>query len=316
MSFSAAPTLPVDGYKRCPHLGLGDDSATALGYPSGWNYCHSVRPIVSPKQEHQREFCLTPRHAKCPVFDAGGKKPLPKELRMRKIGATRKLIGRWIIFAVVLTTLIIGGLILSGYWAPFGDEKTSIPTWISRFIPQKTITITPPVIIETATATAVLETETVTPVKITISSTPVPSGEEIAATQTELALASRCAYPLDNPFGSTDRQFLLHRVVEGENITILTERYETTPEAIEAVNYFFPSSLWAELVIVIPLKMSNISGLPSFKPVLLDEEDISFEELAKDLLVSSAELIEFNQIDPSCRSFHGWVIVPADKINP
>jgi hypothetical protein len=316
MLLSVAPSFSADGYKRCPHLGLPDDPATAHGFPSWWNSCHSVKPIASPNLAHQREICLTTKHAFCPVFEAGQKKPLPKELRMRKVGTRRKLIGRWITVVVSLTFLILGGLIISGYWVPSWVENTPVPAWISRVISQKSITNTPAVVLETQPPTVVIETATVTPEKSIVSETPSLSEENIAATQTKISLASRCAYPLESPFDGVNNQFLFHEVAAGESMTILTERYETTQNAIEAVNYFFPSQLWAELVIIIPLNTTNTAGLDTFKPVLIDEEDISLEELAKNLLVSSAELIEFNQLDPSCRSFQGWILVPAEKLVP
>lgn len=320
MLFSVVPSLSADEVKRCPHLGLRDDPATAHGFPSSWNYCHGVKPIAPPSLAQQREVCLTTGYASCPALAAGQKKSLPKDLRWREVGARRKLIGRWIIVVVSLTLLIMGGLIFSGYWVPSWVENAPVSVWISGVIPQKTTTntptVAPAVVIETDTPTVVIERSTVTPEKSIASETPTPSKEDIAATQTKIALASRCAYPLESPFDSVRGQFLFHEVFAGESMTILTERYETTQSAIDAVNYFLPSPLWAEHVIVIPLNTTNIGGLTSFKPVLLDEEDISVEELAQKLLVSSADLIEFNQLDPSCRSFHGWVIVPAEKINP
>jgi len=316
MLLSVAPSLSADADKRCPHLGLPDDPATAHGFPSWWNSCHSVRPIASPNLSHQREVCLTTKHAFCPVFEAGKRKPLPKELRIRKVGPRRKLIGRWITVIVSLTFLILGGLIFSGYWVPSWVERTSIPAWISRVIPHETITNTPAEALKTEPPTVVIKTATVTPEMNIVSETPSLSEENIAATQTKIALAARCAFPLESPFGGVNRQFLLHEVIAGESMTILTERYETTQNAIEAVNYLFPSQLWAELVIIIPLNTTSTAGLPSFKPVLLDEEDISVEELAQKLLVPSAEIIEFNQLDPNCRSFQGWLLVPAEKITP
>lgn len=320
MSLSTDSSLSAEANKRCPHLGLRDDPATAHGFPSRWNYCHGVKPITPPSLAQQREVCLTTGYASCPAIEAGQKKSLPKGLRRREVGAGRKLIGRWIIVIASLTLLILGGLIFSGYWVPSWVEKTPVLVWISRVIPQKTTTYTPTVaptvVKETDTPTVVIKTATVTPEKSIVSETPSLSEENIAATQTKIALASRCAYPLESPFDGVNNQFLFHEVAAGESMTKLTERYETTQSAIEAVNYFLPSPLWAEQVIVIPLNTSNIVGLPLFKPVLLDEEDISVEELAQSLLVSSAELIEFNQLDPSCRSFQGWILVPAEKFIP
>jgi len=320
MFLSMVPSLPADPVKRCPHLGLRDDPATAHGFPSRWNYCHSVKPITPPSLAQQREVCLTTGYASCPALAAGKKKSLPKGLRWREVGAVRKLIGRWISVVIILSFLIGAGLIFSGYWVPSWVENAPVSVWISGVIPQKTTTntptVAPAVVTETDTPTVVIKTATVTPEKSIVSETPSLSEENIAATQTELALASRCAYPLESPFGGVNRQFLFYEVAAGESMAILTERYETTRSAIEAVNYFLPSPLWADHVIVIPLNTKNIDGLTSFKPVLLDEEDISLEELALNLLVSSAELMEFNQLDPSCRSFQGWILVPAEKIVP
>ena len=97
-------------------------------------------------------------------------------------------------------------------------------------------------------------------------------------------------------------------------MAMLTEEYQTTVQVIDAVNYFLPSPLWAELVIVIPLDLTEVDDLSSFRPVLLDEDDISIEELADNLSVAPSELVESNQLDLSCRSFHGWVMIPAEKI--
>ena len=94
---------------------------------------------------------------------------------------------------------------------------------------------------------------------------------------------------------------------------MLATRYQTTTEVIRAVNYYLDSPLRAEEEIVIPLNITEIDGLISLKPVFVDRDNISLEELAKRLRTSSSELIEFNHQDESCQSFHGWVLVPAEK---
>jgi len=315
MSLSETRSLFYDEDKRCPHLGLRDDSVTAHGFPSRWNYCHGVKPITPPSLAQQREVCLTTGYASCPALAAEQKKTLPKDLRWREVGAGRKLIGRWIIVAASLILLILGGLLFSGVWVPSWVENAPVPAWIQKTT-TNTPTVAPAVVTETEPPTVVINTATVTPEKSIVSETPTLSEEKIAATQTKTALENRCAYPLESPFDSARGQFVFYEVAPGESMTILTERYETTQSAIEAVNYFLPFPLWAEQVLIIPLNTTNIDGLPLFKPVLLDEEDISLEELAQSLLVSSAELIEFNQLDPSCRSFQGWILVPAEKLVP
>ena len=291
--------------KRCPYIGLRDDADTALGFPSNWNCCHSVKPIDTPNLEHQRNVCLTARYGTCLVFHAEQKRTMPKDLRAPKLGVQRKVVGRWIAVWIILFLTIVSGLLFAGYWTPSWVEKLSVPQWISRAEQ-----------VETATNIKILIVETDTPRENTILGTPtVPTRDAVFATQTEPALIDHCAYPLETPFG-INGQFLLHRIAVGESMAKLTVDYETTENAIRDVNYFLPSPLWAEVIIVIPLAIIDADGLPSFKPVFIEEDDISLEELAQSFAVSSSDLIEFNQLNPFCRSFYGWILVPAERISP
>ncbi|MBT3322821.1 MAG: hypothetical protein HN392_11110 [Anaerolineae bacterium] len=299
------PSSPANLDKRCPYLGLRDDLETALGFSSTWNCCHSVKPTATPNLEHQQNFCLTTKHVNCPAFHAEQKSSLPKDLRAPKFLERRKAVASRVVLVFILLFVIVSGLIFSGYWAPSWTEKLPVPGWVSRAMP-----------VETEINTVAMVVETDTPVKNVNLDTPiVPTQIASLATQTEPVLIKHCAYPLETPFG-TNRQFVFHQIANGESMVMLTERYETTASAIEAVNFFLPSPLWAELVIVIPLDTTDVDGLTSFRPVLIDEGDISLEELAQILSISSPDLIEFNQIDLSCRSFNGWMLIPAEKINP
>ena len=60
------PSVPL----RCPHLGLVDDQFTAYSYPSPNHRCAKVEVNTPLKQEYQLQFCLSPRHQNCPVYDA------------------------------------------------------------------------------------------------------------------------------------------------------------------------------------------------------------------------------------------------------
>ncbi len=302
--------------RRCPHLGLHDDPATALSFPSKLNYCHNVKKINTPSMEQQRKICLTPRRITCPVLDSEKQKSLPKDLCMPDPEAKRKLIKRWVIVAISLSVIILMGLIFSGYWKLSWIEKFSSPMWSSETAPQQTMPNTPTMLIETETPTVAMETNTAIPEKNIITETPQPSRESIAATQTKSVLENSCAYQLETPFGHANRQLLLHKIADGESIALLAERYAVTFGDIDAVNYYLPTLLPIEFVIIIPINIENGDDLPAFKPVLLDEDDISLEELAQTLLVTSSDLIEFNQLDSSCRSFHGWILIPAEKITP
>ncbi len=287
--------------ERCPYLGLRDDSETALGFASNWNYCHHVKPRAIPSLEHQRSICLTTEYTSCPVFLAESKKRLPKDLRMPKARGGYKAVGVWLFMLLLLIFLVSSALIFTDNWKPTWIERQTLPEWISKAIY---------VDIATNTDTPLIETDT----PVIVPNTPVtPTKIITVATQTEPPQVTYCAYPLETPIGA-GKIFILHRVASGENMAILAERYETTELAIDAVNFFLPSPVWAELIIIIPVATTDVDDFPAFRPIFLEEDDISIEELAQSLTVSSSDLIEFNNLDSSCLSFHGWVLVPEEKI--
>ena len=145
--------------------------------------------------------------------------------------------------------------------------------------------------------------------------TPSPTTETIPLIQIESAIGKVCAYSLEMPI-EVSSQLVVHKVKEGESMPMLARNYETTEESIEAVNYFLPSPLWAELIIVIPVGTTDVSDIPSLKPVLVDYDDISLDELAETLSVSTDDIIKFNKVNPFCTSFNGWILIPAEKIIP
>ena len=279
----------IENHCRC--LGLHDDADTALGFSSRWNYCHKSSPVKIPTLEIQRKICLETEHRTCPIFLAEEKKSLPKDWRMPDLAKRIRIIKRWITISILFFFLIASGLLLSGIWAP---------DWVGKIqLPEAKPTITPRVI------------QTYTPQVTALPNTPTATKESPTPTK-EPFFSSLCAYPLETPIGEI-QQFLIHKVEYGESMTVLTAHYQTTAAAIDAVNYFLPSPLWAEQEIVIPLNTTSIEGLSSLKPVFVDRDDISLEDLAKKLRTSPSELIEFNHQDEACRSFHGWVLVPTKK---
>lgn len=71
----------------CPYLGMADDPATNTSFPSPWNYCHNSKPVEVVELNHQKDYCLSEKFNKCPVYmrvllSAGKKKPLPSHLRV------------------------------------------------------------------------------------------------------------------------------------------------------------------------------------------------------------------------------------------
>lgn len=286
---------------RCPYLGLEDDPETALGYPSVWNRCHSVKFPVAPALEHQREICLGADHLACPVFADQGAKTLPKELRFSaRKNVFNKTVLRVGVVAVIVLLVVGSSLILSGYWAP---------SWISS---EPTASLVKPVASSTAIPSETFDTDA--PEEEGAGVFPSATATLIMPTQTEIAQQPTCAYSLETPIGTT-QPLILHQVAAGESMVMLAEDYETTIEAIDEVNYFLPSPLWSELVVIIPSGTTSVDTLSPLKPVFVQYDRISFEEFADNLSMSSSELLELNNLDPSCESFSGWIVIPAEKIS-
>jgi hypothetical protein len=53
----------------CPFLGLKDDPATALSFPSSHNRCFHARPALPVKLEFQRAYCLEINHTSCEEYN-------------------------------------------------------------------------------------------------------------------------------------------------------------------------------------------------------------------------------------------------------
>ncbi|MCP4121999.1 MAG: hypothetical protein GY751_09625, partial [Bacteroidetes bacterium] len=240
---------------RCPYLGLQDDPETALGYPSVWNSCHRVKPVVPPSSEHQQEVCLTFKYDDCPAFNSDRIRALPKDLRMPEIRRPRHIIARWTLIGLVLIFILASSLILTGYWNTPSLERL-------LFLAQTdSVTLTVPV----TEAFTQVEEMVMSQESTLENETPSPTTDTIPLTQTQAVLEKICAYSLEMPIGVSS-QLLLHKVKGGESMAMLAENYETTEETIDIVNYFMPSPLWAELIIVIPVGTTEISDISSLKP--------------------------------------------------
>ena len=53
---------------RCPHLGLEEPGTSPFPFPSVSHHCYVSLPGVTVGQREQRRYCLTRRHATCPLF--------------------------------------------------------------------------------------------------------------------------------------------------------------------------------------------------------------------------------------------------------
>lgn len=117
---------------------------------------------------------------------------------------------------------------------------------------------------------------------------------------------------LGTPIGR-DIIFIIHRVVEGEALGQYASRYNTTEEAIRAVNYNMPSVLFIDWLLVIPLDRTDTTGLPAFQPLQIEEGGITLEALARQLGVEAEDISLYNDIEPEHILLPGeWILVPRE----
>jgi hypothetical protein len=119
-----------------------------------------------------------------------------------------------------------------------------------------------------------------------------------------------------SPIGS-EIQFVIHRVGEGETLQMFADHYNTCVEAIKAVNYDLISPLWVDWLVIIPINLTDVSNLPPFEACLIEEEDISIEEIAIILDVLPKDICFINGFDPDHILQKGeWVHVPRSINQP
>lgn len=286
--------------RSCPHLGLKDDPQTCLGYPAGWNLCYHARPAAPVSLEHQRRACLSPAYAECPVFALERREPLPRVLRGARAG--RRLRGVLLAAALALLALLA--------WHTWrGRAEGAFPLVGILALPFATRSVSTMAVPPVASSTAYGASPA--------TRTPPPARTPSAAaraSQTPLrASPEACGYELEGRIEANGSEFRLHRVRRGESVAVLEERYRTSLEAMQAVNYFLPSPLWTDLVIVLPAGNPDGGGLPVLEPFLAPEPGLPLAALAADFGLPPDDLARASGLDPDCKTVSGWVLVPRAK---
>jgi hypothetical protein len=285
----------------CEFLGLKEDPATNMAYPSEWNYCHHSNPIAIPMLDHQRLFCLLKSHNTCPEFNNEVPAILPVDIRMVVKKRRRRTKKPWVV-ALILGVIVVGGLFI-------GTRLLTRPLPLSDMQPTMMIPSdsTPAgfVIINPYIATKSASEEIATP-QNTVSAIPKPSVTPQLGTETP----SSAIHGLDMPIGTAHR-FVIHRIQQGESLGGLAIQYNTTVEAITLVNYYMPDPVWINWLVVIPVDTSNVIGLPSFDAYMVVDGGISIESLAKKLVQDASNLIFYNGLEPGYFVSSGeWLLIP------
>jgi LysM repeat protein len=304
----------------CPYLGLLHDPQTYSASPDIPNYCHKAHPPAQVALEYQRAACCTPRFKQCPVYIAEVQAELPHEARPQQpVEEYSSLPGLvrpfWLVgLGVLLVALIAAGLWLSGIlgfrrpaWAvAILPPASATPLPFSTLLPASNGSPTPtepppsstPTLIMTASPTLTLTpTQTFTPTLP--SPTPGP-GLETPFGPSGYALAGGAVLP----------PFLVHSMAEGESLSLLAGRYRTTLAVLRAVNGLAPGvTIWPGTFLVILPGLSDPTGLPRLKPILLDKP-ARLADLAQTYLADPDRLRALNGLDDSEWVPAGrWIVV-------
>jgi LysM repeat protein len=280
----------------CPHLGILDDPGSSHSFPSTWNCCFYSKSPTVPSFEQQKTVCLTPEHGSCPVYQAKKGASFPRNLRYKDKGWKR-------IYAYILVILL---LVLAG-WAV--SVMLNLPAKAMSVFPNLGQGATTIKIAYTATA----------PVKMTATVQPTAAPTQIAiltlTSTSEITEVVIKTPALETSFKIGDKEFVIHRVKDGEGLDYLSKAYNTTPAVIQATNYLLSTPLWVDSIVIIrPNAASYDPTEPIFQAYQIPDHVITFEKLAQRLGVDLAELKYYNACANECSVTYGaWVLIPRKK---
>jgi len=278
----------------CPYLGLQDDPETQVAFPSAINFCHHLKTPGAVSLEYQRTFCQSGRHILCEVFPQGHYTRLPAGAQVA--AGERTMIRRsWLLTMVMMSILFVaGGVTLSQPSWRLLHFLHELPPQIGKTLPAPPVTAQPPPTQPSATATPVYFTSTA----------------EIPATSVPLGTVALAPLGLETPIG-TSPTLLIHRVLPGESLDLIAAHFETSVEAIQAINHFLPSPLLADLPIIILLGQTQTAGLPQFEAYQVNVAGITIGQLAQSLGVDVVQLCKYNLMPEGTPLVAGqWLLLP------
>jgi hypothetical protein len=287
-------------HEMCPNLGLKNDRTTSAGYPSRWNVCYHAKGKPAPELEYQRTTCLTAQYIQCVVYKSPPGVKLPENIQQPR--EPIKIEPKLFLWALLVILLGVGVLLGNNYREQIFTQvdRILVPAW------QQTQRALPTTIPHTSTAVATpTETQqpTVTPAA---TSTPEPTALPTATWRPAV-------FDLGTPIGG-EVKFIILRVSEGSALGQFASRYNTTEAAIRAVNYNMPSVLFIDMILIIPLDVTDARDLPAFEAYQIQEGGISVTALATQLGVDPEDVSLYNHIDPDRILKPGeWILIPREQ---
>jgi LysM repeat protein len=286
--------MPGQQKTVCPHLGLVHDAATHMNFPSLVNQCRNCKKPVSPGFAHQQIYCLTDSYRNCTLNQTSQRIPASAEIRVFPMG-TKGI--AWFGMAIIL---LVGAIVFTLSWLT--------PRLVSDLSPAKTlpsfdgISALPAGTLPSTEYLAMTNTSSPDLLN-TVTFSPQPS-------ETPVLLEVARIYEVTKLPAYASHGLLIHMIVWGETLDTIASRYDTSVEAIMAVNYKLTPPVWADYPIVIPVNTKDASSLPAFKVYVVKEyENISAETLANLLAVDAKDFEYYNLCDGNCQFTKGDVLL-------
>jgi hypothetical protein len=282
----------------CPYLGLRDDPTTSAVFPSERNYCHRVGAPAAILETHQEAYCLSSNHQACPLFvdanlQTGQAIFVPPETNSR----------RAFLLPGALVLLLMAGLIYLGVNAFLARSAPAAESTAEALAPART----------EALPTEQLPATALVPFLPSLAPSATAAWTATLVRPTATASATPAPALLETPIGDNPK-LMIHRVAPGESLTSLAVRYGTTEEAIQAVNFVLPLPLWQDWLVVIPLDVSDASGLPRFEVYQVNHDAIPARQLAQQLGIDLALLTRYNACGEDDLLDTGrWVLLPRPR---
>lgn len=288
------PDITAKNNSVCPFLGVSDDPGTALSFLSASNYCHHAKPISPIRRAHQARFCLGDSYEKCQVFKTQGSQPLPPEIGEPKYSVHPNL--RRVLLLSSLFVILAAAIIVLDVTGTSSTNSKQIEQEIN-FQALQTIT-------QMAQLTQMGIVQTPEP---SLTPEPSPTVAEITPTPFPTGFVP---HQLEVPFGSNPK-FVIHKVQAGENFMRFMQNYNTSKAAIVAVNFGFDSILWADSILIIPIDITDATGLPAFTTFQVAEPNMTANKIAADQGADLGLLVKYNDLPAGyVFSVGEWVLIP------